>query len=247
MRSFGFMRIALLLVSLIFGFSSAAHAQGSFRFLELENPGHLSLRLLAVGYGAEKYGTTNAGFEIGQTITPAISIIGRAIAYQVYHGTGFDSPLTPGNHSSLRNFGLLAGGASFSPIQGTTFTLLGGDNVGDSDAPVFENDFSSWLWLQTRHPLNFSYSTSHYFQNGVTNGLIDARTVACSTGRLLLLLGVGGAIWGGGSVGQAKGQGGPDVGVFVREWGVSVDLQAGYGSSRTYGMVSFSRSFHWDE
>jgi hypothetical protein len=247
MRSFGFMRIALLLVSLIFGFSSAAHAQGSFRFLELENPGHLSLRLLAVGYGAEKYGTTNAGFEIGQTITPAISIIGRAIAYQVYHGTGFDSPLTPGNHSSLRNFGLLAGGASFSPIQGTTFTLLGGDNVGDSDAPVFENDFSSWLWLQTRHPLNFSYSTSHYFQNGVTNGLIDARTVACSTGRLLLLLGVGGAIWGGGSVGQAKGQGGPDVGFFLREWRVSIDLQAGYGSSGTYGLVSFSRSLGWDE
>jgi hypothetical protein len=247
MRSFGFMRIALLLVSLIFGFSSAAHAQGSFRFLELENPGHLSLRLLAVGYGAEKYGTTNAGFEIGQTITPAISIIGRAIAYQVYHGTGFDSPLTPGNHSSPRNFGLLAGGTSFSPIQGTTFTLLGGDNVGDSDAPVFENDFSSWLWLQTRHPLNFSYSTSHYFQNGVTNGLIDARTVACSTGRLLLLLGVGGAIWGGGSVGQAKGQGGPDVGFFLREWRVSIDLQAGYGSSGIYGLVGFSRSFGWDE
>jgi hypothetical protein len=47
---------------------------------------------------------------------------------------------------------------------------------------------------------------------------------------------------GGRSVGQAKGQGGPDVGFFVREWRVSVDLQAGYGSSRTYGMVSFSRA-----
>jgi hypothetical protein len=241
------MRIALLLVSLISGFSSAAYAQGFFRFLELENPGRLSLRLLAVGYGSEKYGTTHAGFEIGQTITPAISIIGRAIAYQVYQGSGFDSPLTPGSHSSPRNFGLLEGGASVSPIQGTTFTLLGGENVGDSDAPVFENDFSSWLWLQTRHPINFSYSTSHYFQNGVTNGLIDARTVSYSTGRLLLLLGVGGAIWGGGSVGQAKGQGGPDVGFFLREWRVSIDLQAGYGSSRTYGLVSFSRSFSWDE
>jgi len=63
-----------------------------------------------------------------------------------------------------------------------------------------------------------------------------------ATGRLLLLLGVGGAIWGGGSVGQATGQGGPDVGFFVRQWRVSVDLQAGYGSSRTYGMVSFSKA-----
>lgn len=95
--------------------------------------------------------------------------------------------------------------------------------------------------------MNFSYSTSHYYQNGVTNGLLDARMVAFSTGQLLMLLGVGGAIWGGGSVGQAKGQGGPDVGFFLREWRVSVDLQAGYGSSRTYGMVSFSRSFGWDE
>jgi len=142
---------------------------------------------------------------------------------------------------------LFEGGASFSPFQGTTLTLLGGENAGDSDAPVFENDFSSWLWLQSRHPMNFSYSTSHYYQNCVTNGLLDARMVSFSTGQLLMLLGVGGAIWGGGSVGQAKGQGGPDVGFFLREWHVSVDLQAGYGSSRTYGMVSFSRSFGWDE
>jgi hypothetical protein len=215
--------------------------------LELENPGHFTLRLFAVGYGAEKYGTTNAGLEIDQTLTRAVNVIGRAIAYQVYQGSGFDSPLTPGRHSSPRNFGSFEGGASFSPFRATTFTLLGGEDVGDSDAPVFENDFSSWLWLQSRHPINLSYSTSHYFQNGVTNGLLDARTVAFSTGRLLLLLGVGGAIWGGGSVGQAKGQGGPDVGFFLREWRVSIDVQAGYGSSRTYGLVSFARSFGWDE
>jgi hypothetical protein len=50
-----------------------------------------------------------------------------------------------------------------------------------------------------------------------------------------------------GSVGQAKGPGGPDVGFFVRQWCVSVDPQAGYSSSSTYGIVSFSRSFGWDE
>ena len=247
MRSLRFTCGALLALPLILGFNAAAHAQGFSRFLELESPGRFSLRLFAVGYGAEKYGTTHVGFEIDQTITRAVSIIGRAIGYQVYQGTGFDSPLSPARRSSPRTFGLFEGGASFSPFQGTTFTLLGGENAGDSDAPVFENDFSSWLWLQSRHPMNFSYSTSHYYQNGVTNGLLDARMVAFSTGQLLMLLGVGGAIWGGGSVGQAKGQGGPDVGFFLREWRVSVDLQAGYGSSRTYGMVSFSRSFGWDE
>jgi hypothetical protein len=247
MRTLSLTSRAFLIVPLILISNAVAPARGASQFFELDNPGRLSLRLFAVGYGAEKYGTTHAGFEIDQTITRSISIIGRAVAYQVYQGTGFDSPLAPAQHSSPRNFGLFEGGASFSPIQGTTFTLLGGDNVGDADAPVFENDFSTWLWLQSRNPINLSYSTSHYFQNGVTNGLLDARIAVCSTGRLLLLLGAGGAIWGGGSVGQAKGQGGPDIGVFLREWRVSIDLQAGYGSSRTYGIVSFSRSFGWNE
>jgi hypothetical protein len=236
-----------VLVLVVVECGGAAHAQGSFQFLQLEDPGRLSLRLFGVGYGAEKYGTTHEGFELDQTITSAVSIVGRVAAYQVYHGTGFDSPLTPAPRSSTRNFGLFEGGVSYSPVQGTFFTLLGGDNAGDADAPVFANECSSWVWLQSRHPINFAYSTSHYFENGVTNGLLDARIVALSTAKVLLLAGVGGAIWGGGSVGQAKGQGGPDVGVLVREWGVSVDLQAGYGSSRTYGMVSFSRGFHWDE
>ncbi len=81
MRSLGlsnwYMRVALLLVLLILGYSAAAHAQAPSRFLELESPGRFSLRLFSAGYGSEKYGTTHAGFEIDQTITRAISIIGR--------------------------------------------------------------------------------------------------------------------------------------------------------------------------
>jgi hypothetical protein len=63
----------------------------------------------------------------------------------------------------------------------------------------------------------------------------------------MLLAGVGGAIWGGGSVGDAKGQGGPDFGIFVRRWPTNVDVQFGYGSSRTYGLLNFTRQFHWNE
>jgi hypothetical protein len=225
---------------------AVASAQESSRFLDLESPGHLSLRLFAAGYGSGKYDTTHEGIEVDQTITHAVSLIGRTLAYQVYKGSGYDSPLILGR-SGPRNFGLLEGGVSVSPVQGTTFSVLGGGDVGDADGPVFENDFSSWLSLQSRHPVNFSYSTSHYFANGMTNGLLDARMVALSTGRMLLLLGVGGAVWGGGSAGQAKGQGGPDVGIFLRKWRVSIDVQAGYGNSRTYGVVGFSRNFSWDE
>ena len=110
-----------------------------------------------------------------------------------------------------------------------------------------ESDFSSWISLQSPHPINIAYSTSHFYENGVTNGLIDLRTVAFSGDRLMLLAGAGGAVWGGGSVGQAKGQGGLDVGMFLRSWHLSIDTQTGYGSSRIYGMVSASRSFGWDE
>jgi hypothetical protein len=233
-------------VTLLAGIS-AAQAQDLSQWLNLERPGHFSLRAFGSGYGSEKYGTTHEGFEVTQSVTHNISAIVRLSAYQIYKGTGFDSPLNPSPHSPTRNFGRFEGGLSLTPIQGTSFAVLGGEDVGDSDAPVFESDFSSWLWFQRRHPFNLAYSSSHYFENGVTNGLIDLRTVALSTGRWMLLLGAGGAIWGGGSVGQAKGQGGPDVGIFIRQWHASVDLQAGYGSSRTYGTVSVTRSFGWDE
>jgi hypothetical protein len=237
----------LLLLSLIQGNATDAAAQDLTQFFALPNPPHFNWRLFASGYGAEKYGTTHGGFEFDQSVTGACSLIGRVSAYQVYQGTGFDSPLVPSAHSSSRNFGRFQGGISLVPFPGASFAILGGEDVGDSHAPMFENDFSSWLWMHTPHPANFSYSTNHYYENGVTNGIIDLRTVALSTGQMILLLGAGGAIWGGGTVGQAKGQGGPDAGIFLRAWHMSIDLQAGYGSSHTYGTVGFSRVFSWDE
>jgi hypothetical protein len=224
-----------------------ARAQSASQFFALEKPSRLTLRLFAAGYGAEKYGTSHEGLELDQTVTHEVSLVARAIAYHVYQGTGFDSPLTPSHRSAPRDFGRFEGGVSFLPLQGTTFTLLGGEDIGDSHAPIFENDLSTWYGLQSRHPVNLAYSSSHYFQNGVTNGLIDLRVVAMSTRYAIVLLGVGGAIWGGGSVGQAKGQGGPDLGLFLRDWRIALDLQAGYGSSRAYGMMSLSHSIGWEE
>jgi hypothetical protein len=240
-------RLSIVLVFSLLACGSVAHAQDPSQFFDLKSPGRFSLRLFGTGYGSEKYGTAHQGIELNQTVTQDITLVGRLTAYQIYQGTGFDNPIKPSSHSAVRDFGRFEGGLALTPFQGTTFTVLGGEDVGDSDAPVFENNFSTWLWLQSDHPVNLSYNTSHYFENSVTNGLIDLRTVVLSTGRLILLLGAGGAIWGVGTVGQAKGQGGPDVGLFFRSWRLSVDLQAGYGSSRTYGMLSVSRTFGWDE
>jgi hypothetical protein len=238
---------AFLPILLIFASANRAAAQDLSQFFELSNPARFALELFASGYGAEKYGTSHEGFELNQTITQAVGLVGRISTYQIYQGTGFDSPLLPSVHSSTRNFGRFEGGVNIVPFPAATFIMMGGEDAGDSHAPMFENDFSSWLWMHTSHPINFAYSTSHYYENGVSNGLIDVRTVALSTRYLILLLGAGGAIWGGGSVGQAKGQGGLDAGIFLRKWQSTIDVQFGYGSSHTYGTVSLSRSFSWDE
>jgi hypothetical protein len=190
------LRLVILISSLMLVGIGDAEGQDLARFFELERPGHFTLRLFEADYGAEKYGATHEGFELSQSITHQVSFVGRAIAYQIYKGTGFDSPLSPSPHSAVRNFGRFEGGLSLMPLLGTTFAFLGGEDVGDSDAPIFENDFSSWIWLQSGHPVNFAYSTSHYFENGVTNGLMDLRMVAFSTGRWMALMGAGGAILG---------------------------------------------------
>src|ERR1700730_7658114 len=80
-----------------------AHADGNF--FDLANPGHLSLTLFASGYGSNKYGTTHGGFELEQSVTSYVGVVGRASAYQIYQGTGFDNPISPAHRSSVRNFG----------------------------------------------------------------------------------------------------------------------------------------------
>jgi hypothetical protein len=157
-----------LLVLLTLAGPKGAAAQDLSQFFELSNPARFSLELFASGYGAEKYGTMHEGFELNQTITGAVSVVGRISAYQIYQGTGFDSPLLPSVHSATRNFGRFEGGVSVVPFPGTTFVMLGGEDLGDSHAPMFENDFSSWLWMHSHNPINFAYSTSHYYENGVT-------------------------------------------------------------------------------
>jgi hypothetical protein len=225
----------------------AAPASADSGFFTLMSPEHLSLALFVSGYGSDKYGTTHEGFELEQSVTSQVSLVARAVAYHVYQGTGFDDPILPAPRSSTRNFGRFQGGVDIAPFPGVSLVLLGGEDVGDSHAPEVEGDFSSWIRPHSLHPINFSFSASHYYENEVTSSRIDLRAILLSTAQFMLLGGVGGAIWGGGSVGNAKGQGGPDFGIFVRRWHASIDLQAGYGSSHTYGLVNFSRRFGWDE
>jgi len=125
--------------------------------------------------------------------------------------------------------------------------LLGGKDVGNSDAATIEGDFSTWLFVHSYHPISFMTSTVHNFQNSVTSSSIDIRTVVGSTENFLFTAGGGGAIYGGGFVSGVAGQGGPDLGVYYRPWRLGADVQGGYGSADQYGQIAIYKQFSWLE
>jgi hypothetical protein len=226
----------------------ASDATAKSHVFELTSPPHVGVTIFSIGYGNEKYGSTQGGFQLEQSVNGLFGLVGRASAYQILKGTiGYDSPLSPSSHSATRNFGRFQGGLDITPFQVTSLVLLGGEDVGDSDAPVIEGDFSTWFGIHTTHPVNVAFTGSHYYQNGVTSGTYDLRAMAMSTSKFILLIGGGGAIWGGGSLDGVKAHGGPDIGIFLRRYHLDIEIQGGYGSAHTYGVVSVYRQFNFAE
>ncbi|HEY2663298.1 MAG TPA: hypothetical protein VGI47_03070 [Candidatus Binataceae bacterium] len=216
-------------------------------YYQLQTPGHFGATLLASGFGSDQYGATHESVELGQTITRTIGVVGRIIAYQVYNGDGYDTPIDPVRSGQQFNFGRGEGGIDLRPIEGTTLRIFGGHDFGDSNAPVVDGDFSSWMGLHSTHPVNVSFTGSHYYNNGKTGGSVDFRAVALSSAELLFVAGAGGQIWGGGQTAGVKGEGGLDLGALIRRWHLEVDLQGGYGVLHIYGIVGVSRHFDFTE
>jgi hypothetical protein len=215
-------------------------------FFTLQNPGHFGLTAFFSGFGSDTYATTSGGFQLEQSVTRYLGLIGRVSASQVYQGKGYNSPFVT-EATGVRTFERLEGGVDLRPTSTISLTLLAGSDVGNSNAAVVEGDFSSWWLVYSHHPVNGAFSSIHFFENSVTSNQVDLRAVVYATGRWLLLAGGGGAIWGGGTVGKPNGQGGVDLGLFLREMHTSIDLQSGYGSSHLYGLLSVSTSFGWVE
>jgi hypothetical protein len=218
-------------------------------FFHLVSPGHLSLTLFSTGYASDTYQKTDEGFEVEQSITRYVGLVGRLSAYQVYHGDGYDTPFIVSPRAGVRNFGVFEGGIDLIPIQGTSLVVFGGEDVGNSHGPVVDGRFSSWILFHSLHPIDLSFDAAHYYHNGLSGGRVDLQTITLSTDQLALLVGVGGAIWGGGpEKSNLHGQTGPDIGAFVRRLHTRIDLQIGYGGDQhTYGLLSISRTFGWDE
>jgi hypothetical protein len=200
------------------------------------------------GFGSEKYGTIQEGLQLDQRITRYIGAVGRATGYQLWIGDNFDNPLAPGTgHRPRLNFGRLQGGVEFDLYPGTTLFVLGGGDVGDSTGAVIEGDGSSWLLTHSRHPVNFSFSASHDYENHVTASEIDLRAVVSSTETYLITAGGGGAIYQGGVISSAQGQGGPDLGIYFRRYALGLALQGGYGNAGGFGQLSIIKQWDFHE
>jgi hypothetical protein len=240
--------ILAMLFALVAGQASTGHAFPYADFFTPADPPHLGLTLFASAIGAEsRYAATHEGFQLEQTLNPYLGVVGRVSGYQVYQGLGWDNPLSAHPGTRPRNFGVFMGGLDLLPFQGTSLAILGGRDVGDSSGARIEGDFSSWILLHSRHPINVSFTGDHFYNNGQSSGEIDVRFVLFSSRELTWLAGAGGQLWGGGFEPHLMKEFGPDLGLFFRRWKTSLDLQGGYGNSHGYGTVAVTRHFGWDE
>ena len=204
---------------------------------------HLDVTFFGGGLASEDYYLTDEGIQLEQSITEGIGIVGRATGYQLWIEKNATSPLAPSNKVANRlNFGRFEGGFDLSPATGFNFVLLGGHDVGDSDAWVIESDISMWFFLADPHPVNIYIAPVHDFQNDVTSSEIDFRVVATQTPDWILLLGAGGQVFGGGFVDGIEGEGGPIVGIYNRLYQLGADLQFGYGSPGFYGELNLYKT-----
>jgi len=242
---------AVLLVLYVVGSGGSAHAQwenlypGFFQFAK---PEVFDVLAFGGGYGNSKYGAIQEGIQAEQSITPYLGVMGRVSGYELWVGQNFDNPLVPWTgHKGRLDFGRFEGGVEFAIYPGTRLFVLGGHDAGDSDATVIEGDLSSWWMTHSRHPINFSFSAVHDYQNHVTSAEIDSRLVAASTEDYLLTAGVGGAIYQGGEIAATQGQGGLDLGVYFRKWGFGLDAQSGYGSAQGFGQLTFIKQWDFPE
>ena len=218
--------VGLLVLACVLGWSGSARAQLLQNlypgFFEPAKPQVLDAVLFGGGFGSQDYGAVQEGFQLEQTVTPYIGVVGRVTGYQLWIGDHFNNPLAPSTltHQARLNFARLQAGVELTLYPGTTLFLLGGGDVGDSSAAVIEGDFSSWLFTHTHHPINFSFSASHDYENQVTSSEIDVRMVMFSTANYLATAGGGGAIYQGGQITSAGGQGGPDARDLLSQVGI---------------------------
>src|SRR5271169_920085 len=64
-------------------------------FFEPASPQVLDAVLFGGGFGSQDYGAVQEGFQLQQTVTPYIGLVGRFTGYQMWIGDHFNNPLAP--------------------------------------------------------------------------------------------------------------------------------------------------------
>lgn len=118
-RSFA---LAIIFSMVAFAIDASADDVGVFT---IQHPGRLSLTLFGSGFGADTYATTQAGFQLEQSISHYVAAVGRVTAYQVYQGEGYNSPFVT-EAVGTRTFERFQGGIDITPVQGVSLVVLGG-------------------------------------------------------------------------------------------------------------------------
>lgn len=245
--------LAVVLTMMLAMLPGLAHAQYSLNdiypdFFKLPKNEQLAVTGFFGGYGSDKYGTVQEGFQLEQSITRYIGVFGRLTGYQLWIGEGFDSPLSPGSgHKARLNFGRAQGGFDLNLWPGTHFFISAGHDFGQSNATIVEGDMSSWWMLHSFHPINVSFSSIHNYQNGITSTELDIQVILKSAEKYLLMAGGGGAIYMGGFVHGTEGQAGPDLSLYYRPWKLGLSAQSGYGSARQYGQLTMFKELDFVE
>ncbi len=132
-------------------------------------------------------------------------------------------------------------------MQGTYLYLLGGADVADSNAGVFEADFSTWMFRERPHPFNLVMSVSYNSQNLITSGEVDLRLLLHSDQQVVLTGGLSGAGFAGGFVHGFSTQAGVILGAYSPQWQIGLDGQFGYASTSVYAQIAIFKRFQWTE
>jgi hypothetical protein len=248
----------------------------------MEPSGYLQSTLYTGSFVGENYAQISEGFQLEQSINQYVGVFCRLTAFQIFQNqtssgtvaiadsdgeiSGFLPLVSP---SAQLFFGRFQGGLDFYLTPTTNLQLSGGSDAGSDSSPLFEADFSSWLFVHRLHPLQLSVSSIFTFQNQSTSNSINLETLVRSTENWMFMAGVGGAIFNssfisgantttilknegegangkpfmikvGGAGSSLDGQGGVDVDAYYRPLQSGVGIQMGYGTTGVYGEIALS-------
>src|SRR5215471_11083304 len=124
--SSGSAHFRLCLVVVLLGlWHGKTHAGTDGDFFALQRPGHLGLTVFASGFGSDTYATTGAGFQLEQSVTRYVGLVGRVSAFQVYQGKGYNSPFVS-ESNGVRTYERFEGGIDLKPESRLSLVVLGG-------------------------------------------------------------------------------------------------------------------------